>query len=285
MKRNSVLFFVYLLIFIIGCAPAIHNAVRKGDITKVQKLIDDGADVNTPHDGYTPLIIAAMQGRDNVVEFLLKHGADPRITREGKTPRMIAQANGFKYVAQMLNLAEYQGYARDMKLDPTFLPVSKVLTSAKNKVESRKSDSKITLSVMDINITSGLAPSEVIMLTDKLINEFVANGIYKVVERSKRDEILREQGFQQSGACDQGACLVEAGQLLGVQKMVGGTIGQLGSVYGVELRVMDVRTGEIDQAFSRQYSGEISALLDAIKDAAAVFSGMALENLQRKDKR
>jgi curli biogenesis system outer membrane secretion channel CsgG len=130
---------------------------------------------------------------------------------------------------------------------------------------------KTTLSVMDLNITSGLSAQEVAMLTDKLLNEFVTFSYYKVIERSKRDEILKEQGFQQSGACDQSSCLVEAGQLLGVQKMVGGTIGKLGAVFAVELRVMDVKTGEIDQAFSRKYSGDVSNLLDAMKEAAAVF--------------
>jgi|GEM_PF-5029844 len=132
---------------------------------------------------------------------------------------------------------------------------------------------KVTISVMDLNVTSGVSAGEAVMLTDKLLNELVNNGAYKVVERSKRDEILKEQGFQQTGACDQGRCLVEAGQLLGVQKMVGGTIGRLGEVYAVELRVMDVKTGEIDRAFSRKYKGDVSKLLDAMQEAAAYFSG------------
>lgn len=138
---------------------------------------------------------------------------------------------------------------------------------------------KLTISVMDLSVTSGLAPNEMGMLTDKLLNEFVTVGFYKVVERSKRDEILKEQGFQQSGACDQGACLVEAGQLLGVQKMVGGTIGRLGTVYAVELRIMDVKTGEIDMAFSRKYTGDVSNLLDAMKEAAFEFSGNRTQNI------
>ena len=105
---------------------------------------------------------------------------------------------------------------------------------------------KQTISVMDLNVTSGLSPQEVSMLTDKLLNEFVNLKFYKVVERSKRDEILKEQGFQQSGACDQGACLVEAGQLLGVEKMIGGSIGKVGALYSVDLQMVDVRTGRID---------------------------------------
>ncbi len=290
MKYNVGLYlgFLFIFIMVMGCAPAIHNAVRKGDIIKVRQLVDDGTDVNKLHNGYTPLIIAAMNGRDNMVEYLVKKGADPRIARKGKTPRMIAQAKGFNHVAQLLNLAEYQCYAKDMKLDPSFTPMQKVVASieTKNQVEIiTRSDYKVTLSVMDINITSGLSPNEVVMLTDKLMNEFTANGVYKIIERSKRDEILREQGFQQSGACDQGPCLVEAGQMLGVEKMVGGTIGGIGTIYGVELRVMDVRTGAIEQAFSRQYSGDVSALLEAMKEAAMEFSGVTLDSQQRKGRR
>ncbi|MDO9390969.1 MAG: SUMF1/EgtB/PvdO family nonheme iron enzyme [bacterium] len=131
---------------------------------------------------------------------------------------------------------------------------------------------KMTVSVMDLNITEGLPNKEAIMLTDKLINELVMAGTFKVIERTKRDELLKEQGFQQSGVCDQGVCLVEAGQMLGVQKMFGGTIGKLGKVYAVELRMMDIKTGEIDIAFSQQFAGDISALLSAMKDAAQEFS-------------
>ncbi|HBE74098.1 MAG TPA: hypothetical protein DDW31_08470 [candidate division Zixibacteria bacterium] len=131
---------------------------------------------------------------------------------------------------------------------------------------------KLTVSVMDLNVTEGLSAKEVMMLTDKLLNEFVSQGVYKVIERSKRDEILKEQGFQQSGACDATSCLVEAGQYLGVQKMFGGTIGRFGAVFAVELRMIDVKTGEIDLAFSKKYTGDVSNLLDAMKEAAVSFT-------------
>jgi hypothetical protein len=172
-------------------------------------------------------------------------------------------------------LAEIQNMVEDIH-DPIIKEsinaklVEKALPNSSEKMAAKITQK--TVSVMDLNITSGLASNEATMLTDKLLNELVTDGFYRVVERSKRDEILKEQGFQQSGTCDQGSCLVEAGQLLGVQKMVGGTIGKLGSLYDVELRVIDVKTGEIDVAFSRQYSSDVSALLGAMKDAAAVLS-------------
>ncbi|MBI4726960.1 PEGA domain-containing protein [candidate division TA06 bacterium] len=130
---------------------------------------------------------------------------------------------------------------------------------------------KTTISVMDLNTTSGLSPKEVALLTDKLLNSLVEYRVFEVVERSKRDEILKEQGFQMTGACDQTSCLVEVGQLLGAQKMVGGTIGKLGNVYAVELRMIDIQTGGIDLSFSRNY-GKVADLLTAMKEAAEIFS-------------
>jgi len=130
---------------------------------------------------------------------------------------------------------------------------------------------KMAISVMDLNVTSGISPQEGVMLTDCLLNEFISNGVFKVVDRSNRDMILKEQSFQMSGACDQGACLVEAGQLLGVHKMFGGTIGKMGTVFAVQLRMIDVKSGEADMAFTRQYSGDISSLLGAMKEAATEF--------------
>jgi len=130
---------------------------------------------------------------------------------------------------------------------------------------------KTTISVMDIDATSGLSPKELALLTDKLLNSLVEYRVYEVVERSKRDEILKEQGFQMTGACSEASCLVEIGQLLGAQKMIGGTIGKLGNVYAIELRMLDIQTGGIDLSFSRNY-GKIADLLSAMKEAAEIFS-------------
>ncbi len=131
---------------------------------------------------------------------------------------------------------------------------------------------RTTVSVMDLNVTSGLSADEQKLLTDKLLNSLVDFRNFEVVERSKRDEILREQGFQLTGACSDASCLVEVGQLLGAQKMIGGTIGKLGNVYAVELRMIDIQTGRVDLTFSKNYTGDVSTLLGAMKQAAETFS-------------
>jgi hypothetical protein len=57
--------------------------------------------------------------------------------------------------------------------------------------------------------------------------------------------ILQEQGFNRSDNCNSSECVVEIGQLLGVEQMVIGTIGMVGSMYTVSLRLVNVATGEV----------------------------------------
>jgi len=281
--KNSVILAVFSLILTllsVGCGvPPMYWAIYHNEITKVDSMITAGQDVNARWLKSSPMHQAV--GADNLqaVLLLLKRGADLTLRdQSGRTPLKLAQqrnkepriiqalldAETLKFNLTGGTTAAAPGWSQNQTY-PAAGPNTPVVPPSQ----------RLTISVMDLNVTSGLAPNEMAMLTDKLLNEFVAVGFYKVVERSKRDEILKEQGFQQSGACDQGACLVEAGQLLGVQKMVGGTIGRLGTMYAVELRVIDIKTGEIDKPFSRQYSGDVSVLLGAMKEAAAVFSGIS----------
>ena len=57
-------------------------------------------------------------------------------------------------------------------------------------------------------------------------------------------EILKEQGFQQTG-CVSNECVVEIGALLGVQQMISGSIGRVGETYTIDIELISVQTGEI----------------------------------------
>ena len=54
-------------------------AVRKGDMRTVQALLAAGADVNEkrPGDFATPLLVAIINGHEDLVDLLLDKGADP----------------------------------------------------------------------------------------------------------------------------------------------------------------------------------------------------------------
>jgi len=117
----------------------------------------------------------------------------------------------------------------------------------------------ITVAVLDFN-GANITKDELVILADRLSSEIFKLGEYTVVERSAMDEILSEQGFQQSG-CTTTDCAVEVGALLGVQRMVTGSIGKIGNLYTITAKSINVETGGLDNQISLDVSGTIEVLL------------------------
>jgi len=97
-------------------------------------------------------------------------------------------------------------------------------------------------------------------LIDRLRAELFNTKHYKVIEREMMEEIIKEQGFQQSG-CSTDECMVEVGKLIGVEKIVGGSISKVGRTYSVSSRIVSVETGKILKGATYDYKGEIDELL------------------------
>jgi TolB-like protein len=97
-------------------------------------------------------------------------------------------------------------------------------------------------------------------LTDRLRAELFNTKYFKVIEREMMEEIIKEQGFQQSG-CSSDECMVEVGKLIGVEKIVGGSISKVGSTYSVSSKIVSVETGKILKGATYDYKGEIDELL------------------------
>ena len=97
-------------------------------------------------------------------------------------------------------------------------------------------------------------------LTERLRSELLMTKHFKVLERDIMEEILKEQGFQQSG-CTTSECVVQIGQLVNVEKMVAGTINKIGNTYFSSVRIIDITTGSIDKIVSFDYTGPIDELL------------------------
>src|SRR4030042_536036 len=112
------------------------------------------------------------------------------------------------------------------------------------------------IAVLDFSNTGGISNEESITLTNRLRSMLVRTNSMIVLERGKMDEILGEQGFQQTG-CTSTECAVEVGKLLNVQKMVSGSIGRIGETYTIDLSLIDVATAAIEQSFIRDHPGAI----------------------------
>ena len=127
---------------------------------------------------------------------------------------------------------------------------------------------KRNIAVITLRNTSGITAGEAELITDRLGSELFSTGRVNVMERDKMDDILKEQGFQQSGACTDEACLVEMGQLLGVQGLISGSIGKLGAMFMINIREIDVGTGAVLRVVSEDVRGEIEDLAGRLRTIA-----------------
>ncbi len=103
--------------------------------------------------------------------------------------------------------------------------------------------------------------SEVLSIAARLRIYLNRSQVFEVLERRQMEGILREQGFQLSGACDTDECVVQAGKILGARKMVAGSVSKVGNVYSLQVRIVDVTTGRIEQTAFADTKGDLGNVL------------------------
>lgn len=121
-------------------------------------------------------------------------------------------------------------------------------------------DSKTSIAVADLE-ARGMTKDDGGIISDRLREELLNTGVFRVMERSVMDQILKEQSFQQTGVCTGSDCQVQVGRMLGVDRLVIGSVGKLGTLYTLSIRMLNVETGEIEQSFSQDHQGAIEDLV------------------------
>jgi hypothetical protein len=102
------------------------------------------------------------------------------------------------------------------------------------------------LAVLNLK-TQGNVPAEMgQILTDRIRALVLKSRQYRVMERSQMEAIIKEQGFQAGMQdCDSVSCAIELGKLLSVRQLMIGSVSQVGQVYTLNLRIIDVQSGQI----------------------------------------
>ena len=139
---------------------------------------------------------------------------------------------------------------------PLFLVLIIALQSPAAPKKTGQKKQKLTVAITDLK-GKGVEQSVAEIITERIRSALLKTGYFRVMERGQMDMILKEQGFQATGACNDQDCLVEMGQIMGVDQMVAGTLGKLGPMFTITLRLSDVTSGEILTTVNDDYEGSV----------------------------
>ncbi|MBN8216596.1 MAG: hypothetical protein J0L75_08125 [Spirochaetes bacterium] len=104
---------------------------------------------------------------------------------------------------------------------------------------------KTRIAVLPVEAKAGVDPSVALAVSDLLAQELVSLRKFTVVERSRLQQVLKEQALQQSG-CTEQSCAVKLGNLLNVQKIAAGSVTRLGSKHIIAVNLIDVERGQVE---------------------------------------
>jgi len=113
------------------------------------------------------------------------------------------------------------------------------------------------VAVMDFTGDNTVSADQLKFMTGKFMGELIATNQFTVLDRGKMDYILKEQGFQQSGACNSSECKVQMGQLLGVDYLVAGNLVKFGPEYAFHIEYIDVATGQVRKTVELTQKGDL----------------------------
>jgi hypothetical protein len=82
-----------------------QNLIKRGDEAGLRVALEHGLDANLVNqNGWTLLMLAAVEGAVPLGRLLLEHGADPALqNNKSETARMLASHRGFGLFADLLS--------------------------------------------------------------------------------------------------------------------------------------------------------------------------------------
>ena len=130
---------------------------------------------------------------------------------------------------------------------------------------------KTTIAVLDFE-TANASAGDAVVVANFVRSAVVKTRLYSVVERGRMEKVLAEQAFQQAG-CTTSDCAVRLGKLLNARKVIAGSLSVLSGDRYLNIRLVDVETGEIE---NEETSGAFS-----VKEAPAVAETLVKRLLSR----
>ena len=125
----------------------------------------------------------------------------------------------------------------------------------KLKLKRAGTEATRTVAVLDFE-GRGITMQEAQTLTDRFTTALSSTDKVILVERGTMNDVLQEQGFD-AGECTSDECAAEVGAMLGVEYMISGAIGKIGSAYTIDAKMFSVATGAAETMKSITYAGAV----------------------------
>ena len=118
-----------------------------------------------------------------------------------------------------------------------------------------------TVAVLDFE-GIGISENEAKALSGRFGSEFMtlSKGVYTLVERNRMGQVLKEQGFQNTGVVSSENA-VKMGEALGAEYIVTGSISKVGTLFSINARLLNVQSAEIIKSISHDHMGDIMDLM------------------------
>lgn len=119
--------------------------------------------------------------------------------------------------------------------------------------------SRETVAILDFATSGDISEAESRVFVDLMSAYIFETGVYRVVDRAQRDTLLDEIEFSVSDVSTEDVLAI--GEQLSANKVVVGSLGQIGDRFIVSMRVVDVLSGETINTSSERYDS-INDLID-----------------------
>jgi TolB-like protein len=128
---------------------------------------------------------------------------------------------------------------------------------------------RVKVAVMDVRNVQGVAEGTSTILSDIIVSE-VAKARFEVISKS---DIAAMVGFEKEkqmlGCSEDSKCLAEIGGALGVDYMLSGQVGQIGTRYRISLLLVDSRKAKVAARSARFCDRNEDALAAAAQETVA----------------
>lgn len=129
------------------------------------------------------------------------------------------------------------------------------------------------IAVMDFVPRGEFSQQEISILSDRFRSELVMTHKFEVMERQELDELNRELGIQRTAEFSKER-VARAGEKIGAKYVVIGYMGKLGSLYTIDIKMVNCETSQIETSYNDDYRGNVEGLVDIMSRLAKKMAGV-----------